>query len=71
MPRPSAIDQYSETFADDEVVTGEAVALDLRPASFVLRAAGAIIDFLAYAGLYLVLLLLVIPTRRASPRCPS
>ncbi|MFP7759756.1 RDD family protein [Marisediminicola sp. LYQ134] len=31
---------------DDELVTGEAVALDLRPASFVLRAAGAMIDFL-------------------------
>jgi uncharacterized RDD family membrane protein YckC len=30
---------------DDELVTGEAVALDLRPASFVLRSAGAAIDF--------------------------
>ncbi|MEY2847951.1 MAG: hypothetical protein RI885_616 [Actinomycetota bacterium] len=30
---------------DDELVTGEAVALDLRPASFVLRATGSIIDF--------------------------
>lgn len=29
----------------DELITGEAVALDLRPASFVLRAAGALIDF--------------------------
>jgi uncharacterized RDD family membrane protein YckC len=39
----------------DELVTGEAVALDLRPASFVLRAAGAIIDWLVYFGTYLVL----------------
>ncbi len=30
---------------DDQLVTGEAVALDLRPAGFVLRAAGAAIDF--------------------------
>lgn len=41
----------------DELVTGEAVALDLRPASFVLRAAGAIIDWLVYFGTYLVLAL--------------
>ncbi len=32
---------------DEELVTGEAVALDLRPASFVLRATGSIIDFAA------------------------
>lgn len=41
----------------DELITGEAVALDLRPASFVLRAAGAIIDWLVYFGTYLVLAL--------------
>ena len=40
---------------DDEVVTGEAVALDVRPASVILRAAGSIIDFLAYAALYLLI----------------
>ncbi len=39
----------------DEIVTGEAVALDLRPASFVLRAAGAVIDWLVYFGGYLLL----------------
>jgi uncharacterized RDD family membrane protein YckC len=33
---------------DGRLVTGEAVALDLRPTSFVLRAAGAAIDFVAY-----------------------
>jgi len=42
-------------------MTGEAVALDLRPASFVLRAAGAIIDALAYIALFLVMLLVVFP----------
>jgi uncharacterized RDD family membrane protein YckC len=44
--------QLSNTLAyedePDELVTGEAVALELRSASFVLRAAGSIIDFLAY-----------------------
>ena len=45
--------------AELELITGEAVGLDLRPTSFVLRAAGALIDFLAYAAL-LVLLLLAI-----------
>lgn len=38
--------------ADDsgqnELMTGEAVALDVRPASFILRAAGSLIDWLAY-----------------------
>lgn len=42
-----------------ELVIGEAVALDLRPASFVLRAAGAIIDLIAYVGLYVILILVV------------
>ncbi|NEM90835.1 RDD family protein [Galbitalea soli] len=46
---------------DDVVVTGEAVALDLRPTPFVLAAAGAIIDVLLYliGGLALVFLVLV------------
>jgi uncharacterized RDD family membrane protein YckC len=38
-----------------ELVTGEAVALDLRPASFVLRAAGAMIDWLVYFGGYVLI----------------
>lgn len=44
---------------DHELVTGEAVALDLRPASFILRAAGAIIDYVVYFGGYLLLLLVI------------
>lgn len=44
---------------DDETdqLTGEAVALDLRPTGFVLRAAGALIDFVASIGLWILLLL--------------
>ena len=42
-----------------ELMTGEAVSLDLRPTSFVLRAAGAIIDFVVYFGLWLLILLAV------------
>jgi uncharacterized RDD family membrane protein YckC len=61
MPRLPAIDQSSYSELDDKIVTGEAVALDLRPSSFVLRAAGALVDFVAYLGFYLVLVLLVIP----------
>ncbi|MBC7590347.1 MAG: RDD family protein [Salinibacterium sp.] len=42
-----------------QLITGEAVALDLRSSSFVLRAAGTIIDYLLYFGSYLVMILLV------------
>ena len=37
---------------NDELITGEAVALDLRPAGFILRAGGAAIDFIVYFGGY-------------------
>lgn len=42
---------------NQELITGEAVAIDLRPASFVLRAAGTMIDALVYAGSYVAVLL--------------
>jgi uncharacterized RDD family membrane protein YckC len=42
---------------DSELITGEAVALDLRATNFVLRAAGALIDWLAYVALALLILL--------------
>lgn len=42
-----------------ELMTGEAVGLDLRPTSFVLRAAGAILDFLLYFGLFVLILLAI------------
>jgi len=50
-----------ETFTagGDELVTGEAVALDLRPTSIVLRGAGVIIDYLVYATSVVGLIVLV------------
>ena len=57
MPRTPAVDQSSDYIVDDEIVTGEAVALDLRPAGFVLRAAGAAIDLIVYFGFYILLVL--------------
>ena len=42
-----------------ELVTGEAVALDLRSSSFVLRAAGTIIDYLLYFGSYIGIILVM------------
>jgi uncharacterized RDD family membrane protein YckC len=71
MPRPSANDQSVRDSAahveiDETIMTGEAVALDLRPASFVLRSAGAIIDFVAYIGLFLLLILVVFPAIETS-----
>ncbi len=43
-----------------ELVTGEAVALDVRPAGIILRAAGTIIDWIASLLLYLVMVLIVV-----------
>ena len=42
----------------DELMTGEAVALDLRPTGLVLSAAGAAIDFLVYSGAYVLVLVI-------------
>ena len=53
---PDSVD-YDDT--GDELITGEAVALDLRPAGFALRAAGAAIDFLVYFGTYVLIVILV------------
>src|ERR1700709_276267 len=50
---------YSLDYSDELLVTGEAVALDVRPASFILRAAGAIIDVLVSLTLFGLLLLLL------------
>jgi len=57
MPRTPAVDHSPDYVVDDEIVTGEAVALDLRPAGFVLRAAGAAIDLIVYFGFYILLVL--------------
>lgn len=49
LPPTDSVD-YDEQV--DELITGEAVALDLRPAGFILRAGGAAIDFIVYVGGY-------------------
>lgn len=41
---------------DEGTLTGEAVALDLHPTGFVLRAGGALIDFVAHLVVYLTVL---------------
>ncbi|WP_246142387.1 RDD family protein [Lacisediminihabitans profunda] len=58
-PRSAFVSSAVPTTADDdaELMTGEAVALDLRPTSFVLRAAGALIDFVVYLGTWLLIIL--------------
>lgn len=50
-----------DTFAadDDELVTGEAVGLDIRSAPFVLRMAGVVIDYVAYVLLLIGLLVVL------------
>lgn len=60
MARPLTVDTIAADEVRNELVTGEAVALDLRPASFVLRAAGAIIDFIVYMGVYILLVLFLV-----------
>ncbi|WP_308468161.1 RDD family protein [Rathayibacter soli] len=61
---PSAAAPWGVTAAleddrDSELMTGEAVGLDVRPAGFVLRGAGAAIDWIVYVGLFLALLALI------------
>jgi uncharacterized RDD family membrane protein YckC len=53
-----ATDPVHDDLRDARLITGEAVALDLRPTGFVLRAAGGAIDFLAYFGLYIAITVL-------------
>ena len=43
---------------EHELITGEAVALDVRPAGIILRGAGTIIDWAAYLLLFLVIMLI-------------
>jgi uncharacterized RDD family membrane protein YckC len=54
-----APDHGEDSLIEHELVTGEAVALDVRPASVILRGAGTIIDWIAYIGLFLVMALIV------------
>jgi uncharacterized RDD family membrane protein YckC len=57
MPEPLHVSADVFDEPESELVTGEAVALDLRPAGFVVRAAGTIIDYFVYLGSYLLLIL--------------
>src|SRR6218665_703246 len=54
---------WVDTLSDDDaLLTGEAVALDLRPASFALRAGGAAIDVtLSIIAFVLILMAFLIP----------
>ena len=53
-PSPEAIH-----LAQDEVLTGEAVALDVQPTGVLLRAVGAVIDILLATGLMIAALLII------------
>lgn len=57
MAKPAPVDSIPHQDDSGELITGEAVALDLRASGFVLRAAGAIIDYLVYFGGYIVLII--------------
>jgi uncharacterized RDD family membrane protein YckC len=60
MARPAPVHVLDHLEDAQEIVTGEAVALDLRPQSFVLRAAGAVIDYLVYFGSYFLIMVILI-----------
>jgi uncharacterized RDD family membrane protein YckC len=51
-----------ETPGDREVVTGEAVALDVKPVSYILRAAGTAIDWVVYMLVMVGCVLLLVST---------
>jgi uncharacterized RDD family membrane protein YckC len=53
-------DDDLDNLAPDALLTGEAVALDLRPTSIVLSAAGAAIDFLVYVGAFVLVILIFV-----------
>ena len=59
MPSPQLSNTFVYEDEPDELITGEAVALELRSASFVLRSAGSIIDFLVYGAVLIGLMLAV------------
>lgn len=52
-----ASDLSDDLPAEEALMTGEAVALDLRPTGFVLAAAGAAIDFVVYLGVFIAVLI--------------
>jgi uncharacterized RDD family membrane protein YckC len=58
--RPVPVLESVDDSADRELMTGEAVALDVRATSFILQAAGAAIDWCVSAALFLGLVLLIL-----------
>jgi len=60
MATPLHTDYVEHEDEPDELITGEAVALDLRPAGFVLRAAGTAIDYVVYTGTVIAVVLVVV-----------
>ncbi|GAA3892434.1 RDD family protein [Leifsonia kafniensis] len=56
---PESVVHDERVSGDDELITGEAVALDVRPAGIILRGAGTLIDWAAYLLLYLLIMLLL------------
>jgi uncharacterized RDD family membrane protein YckC len=59
MAKPSESAVHDENVSDEyELITGEAVALDVRPAGIILRGAGTLIDWATYLLLYLLCMLL-------------
>ncbi|HEV7741083.1 MAG TPA: RDD family protein [Pseudolysinimonas sp.] len=55
-----------DAYDPDALMTGEAVALDLRPTGWALRAAGTAIDFVVYLGAYLVIAIVLFNAAAAS-----
>lgn len=53
-PDPDWVDDFAP--GEEDHLTGEAVSLDLYPVGYVLRAAGALLDALVYAGLFVFLI---------------
>ncbi|MGB3413415.1 MAG: RDD family protein [Microbacteriaceae bacterium] len=51
---------YTETLVDEELITGEAVSLDVRATGFALRAAGTIIDMIVAGALLFLLITLIL-----------
>jgi len=59
MAKPAESAVHDENVSDEyELITGEAVALDVRPAGVILRGAGTLIDWATYLLLYLLIMLL-------------
>lgn len=59
----SSINESTSGFVElneDEMMIGEAVALNVRPTGFILRAAGAAIDFIVYVGLFVLIVTAVL-----------